>query len=168
MGMILRRLVFALSLFLGGLASQLPEYAQQYRQRLGGAIDELRAIVQQFDHDARGENLTRDAALDRLQANADALASKRAVAMRETIAREARLSAQQQAFAQAGPFSRLGVMATDFDAVIAHRAWGAFEPALPVTTEGIVSGFLGFMLGGGLLRLLAWPFTRRRAEPRAA
>jgi len=39
---------------LGGLAlgltlSQFPEYAQQYVQRLGGAVDELRIIVEDFD-----------------------------------------------------------------------------------------------------------------------
>ena len=45
--MILRRLAFAVSLLLGALASQLPEFAQQYRQRLGGAIDELQRIVAQ-------------------------------------------------------------------------------------------------------------------------
>ncbi len=162
MAMILRRLVFALSIVLAGLASQLPEFAQQYRQRLGGAVDELRAIIIQFDHDATAENLTRDEALNRLQANADPLASKRALAMRETIAREDRLSRQQQAFSEAGPMARLGVMANDYDPGIARAAWRIYEPAIPTTTEGLVSGLVGFILGGGLLRLLSWPFTRRK------
>ena len=35
---------------LGGfLASQGPEFSQQYRQRLGGAIDELNRVVARFD-----------------------------------------------------------------------------------------------------------------------
>ena len=39
---------------LGGLvASQAPEFGQQYRQRLGGAIDELNRVVARFDEDAR-------------------------------------------------------------------------------------------------------------------
>ena len=96
MAMILRRLVFALSLVVGAIASQAPEFAQQYRQRLGGAIDELRAIIVQFDHDAKAENLTRDEALTRLHANADPLASKRAVAMRDTIAREVTAAPQSR------------------------------------------------------------------------
>ena len=166
MAMILRRLVFALSLVIGAIASQAPEFAQQYRQRLGGAIDELRAIIVQFDHDAKAENLTRDEALTRLGANADPLASRRAEAVRDTIAREDRLSRQQQAFVDAGPMSRLGVMMTDYDAGIARAAWRIFEPAIPMTSEGIVAGLVGFFLGGGLLRLLAWPFTRRRPAPK--
>ena len=162
MAMILRRLAFALSLVAAALAAQLPEFAQQYRQRLGGALDELRAVVAQFDQDARGEALTREEALTRLQANADALASKRALAMRETIAREDRLSRQSQSFADAGPMARIGVMIGDYDARIAQRAWQAFEPAFPITSEGLVAGLVGFLLGGGLLRLLIWPFVRRR------
>lgn len=168
MAMIMRRVVFALSLVFGAFTSQLPEFAQQYRQRLGGAIDELRAVVAQFDLDAKSEKLTRDEALTRLQANADPLVGKRAVAMRDTIAREDRLSRQMQAFVEAGPFQRIGVMASDYDHAIARNAWRSFEPAVPLTTEGIVSGLAGFFLGGGLLRLLAWPFTRRRPAPRPA
>lgn len=165
---ILKRLAFALSLVCAALSSQAPEFAQQYRQRLGGAIDELRAIVAQFDADAKGEKLTREEALTRLQANADALASKRAVAMRETIAREERLGRQLQSFADAGPFQRIGAMLSDVDADIARRAWQVFEPAVPLTVEGLVAALIGFVLGGGLLRLLIWPFTRRRPRTQTA
>lgn len=170
MAMILRRLAFAISLVFGAVTSQLPEFAQQYRQRLGGAVDELHAIVAQFDREARDERLTREEALARLQANADPLVTKRAEAMRETIAREDRLTRQQQSFAQAGPMARLGVMMSDYDAGIARAAWRAFEPAVPLTSEGIVSGVVGFLLGGGVLRLIIWPFTRRarKASPQPA
>ena len=37
---------------LGLVASQFPEYAQQYEQRLGGAVDELRVFVEKFDASA--------------------------------------------------------------------------------------------------------------------
>ena len=166
MATILKRLVFALSLVCAALASQAPEFAQQYRQRLGGAVDELRAIVAQFDADAKGEKVTREEALSRLQGNADPLASKRAAAMRDTIAREERLSRQLQAFSDAGPFQRIGAMLTDADAGVARRAWQAFEPAVPLTVEGLVSALIGFVLGGGLLRLLIAPFTRRKQTQR--
>jgi len=39
--------------------SQIPEFAQQYRQRLGGAIDELNRMIAQFDSEAAGQSLTR-------------------------------------------------------------------------------------------------------------
>ncbi len=58
--MILKRLVFALALFLATLASQVPEYAQQYRQRLGGAVDELTRIIAAFDADAARLAISRE------------------------------------------------------------------------------------------------------------
>ncbi len=50
--MILRRIVFFLAILLGVAASQVPEFAQQYRQRLGGAVDELNRMLTEFDADA--------------------------------------------------------------------------------------------------------------------
>ena len=41
-------------LALGVVLSQFPEYAQQYTQRLGGAVDELRIITEDFDRAADG------------------------------------------------------------------------------------------------------------------
>ncbi len=38
---------FVIGLLLGFALSQTPEFAQQYSQRLGGALDELQRIVQQ-------------------------------------------------------------------------------------------------------------------------
>ena len=67
---------------LGGLvASQGPEFSQQYRQRLGGGIDELRQVVARFDADARAHGETPESAITRLRGNADDLASRQGTAM---------------------------------------------------------------------------------------
>ena len=55
---------------LGGLAlglclSQFPEYAQQYTQRLGGAVDELHIITTEFEVAAKEAGLTLEQAIDR-------------------------------------------------------------------------------------------------------
>ena len=59
---------FVMGLVFGFVLSQAPEFAQQYRQRLGGAVDELQRIIQQFDEDSRRSGYDRTAAL-RLMAN---------------------------------------------------------------------------------------------------
>ena len=41
-------------------------------------------------------------------------------------------------------------------------AFQAFEPAVPVTSEGAVAAGLGFLGAYGLIRLAATPFRRRR------
>ena len=56
---LLGRLIVIVAAALGGVgASQLPEFAQQYRQRLGGALEELTRIVAEFDASAARSQLT--------------------------------------------------------------------------------------------------------------
>jgi hypothetical protein len=152
---------------LGGLiTSQAPEYAQQYRQRLGGAADELRRVVQRFDHDAQATGQTREGAIGRLNEHRDELIRRQGDAMRANVERLDRLERQRQAFQTAGPFQRLAVMARDFDPDIARAAYQDFEPAVPTTTEGFVTAGAGFLAGWGLSRLIGIPlgylFFRRR------
>ena len=56
---LLHGLALIVGVVFGGAFSQAPEFAQQYRQRLGGALDELTAIVQRFDQDAARAGLDR-------------------------------------------------------------------------------------------------------------
>lgn len=165
--MILRRVVLFLALVLGVVASQVPEFAQQYRQRLGGAFDELNRIIAEFDADAAALGLSRDAGIDRLLANPDALARQRGEQVRRDAGRLARLEGELKAYSEAGPFWRLGVLARAYEPDIARRAAESFEPALPVTGEGIFAALGGFLAGwlGG--RALIAPIQRRR-RPRAA
>ncbi len=98
---VFRTLGLALGLLGGGVAAQAPEFAQQYAQRLGGAVDELRREVASLDADARATGNTRDGAVDRMRGNADELVARRGAAAGATVARLAALSAQQQALAEA-------------------------------------------------------------------
>jgi hypothetical protein len=163
--MILRRLAFCLGLALAFVASQGAEYAQQYRQRLGGAADELNRMLADFDVDSARLGLTREQGVARLLSNADELARARGERLREDSARAARLSRQLAAFETAGPIARIVVLARDFDGPIAARAWAAYEPAAPVTGEGLALAGFGFLTGWGALRFLG--AVRRRAAPRS-
>ncbi len=46
-------------------------------------------------------------------------------------------------------------MARDSDTDIMRAAWSEFEPALPITEEGIVSALGGFAVAWGAVLLLA-------------
>ena len=156
-----RRLSLAFGVLIGVAASQLPEYAQQYRQRLGGAVDELHAVMAKFDADSGQAGLSRDQAIARLRADADTFVQQRGVQTADIVARAQRLERQRQDFSTAGPVNRLIVMARDFDPAIARGAYASFEPTVPVTSEGFLAGIVGFMAGAGLFRLAAAPFRRR-------
>ena len=72
--MLARRLAFAIAVLAGLIGSQAPEFAQQYRQRLGGALEELNRIVSEFDSEVQRQNLTGAEGLKRLEDNSDRLA----------------------------------------------------------------------------------------------
>ena len=164
---IARTLGLAFGLMGGIVASQGPEYAQQYRQRLGGAVDELRRVVGRFDADAQASGLSRENAVERLRSDPADLVRRRGDAMRADVERLERLERQREAFTTAGPFGRLAVLAREADTDIARAAYRDFEPAVPTTGEGLIAAGIGFLIGWALSRLIGIPlrrlFFRRRA-----
>ncbi|MBO0347004.1 DUF2937 family protein [Roseibium sp. CAU 1637] len=147
-----RLFVMIVAVILGTTTSQFPEFAQQYRQRLGGAIDALREVMTEFEQDAVSENLSVPQAIVRMQGSQDTLVARRGHSMERALRRLQSLSDQRDALAQAGPFARVVVVMGDLDAPLARATFEDFEPAVPVTGEGIASA-----AGGGLLGLiLAW------------
>jgi hypothetical protein len=171
--MFVRRLALAIALLAGLIGSQGPEFAQQYRQRLGGAVEELNRIVAEFDAEVQSENLTPAEGLSRLDQNADPLARQRGEDMVETIDRDNRLKEQLQGMIAAGPLTRLYVMAKDFDPQIAQSTLDNFEPAAPLTFEALVAAGLAAIWGWTATRVIASPLRRRsrlralRAQPEA-
>ncbi len=166
--MLARRLALAIALIAGLIGSQGPEFAQQYRQRIGGALDELERIVAAFDAEAAGERLTPSEAVRRLETNGDPLARRRGEDIARTIDRARRLREQLEAMAAAGPLERLYVTAKDFDPEIAGRTLDNFEPAAPLSVEALTAAGLAAVWGWAATLLCAWPFRRRsrlRAKP---
>jgi Protein of unknown function (DUF2937) len=151
---IIRIVAFGMGLLGGVVASQGPEFGQQYRQRLGGAVDELRQVISRFDRDAQASGETRESAITRLRSNADDFVSRQGTAMQANVERLGRLETHRAAMMEAGPFSRVALMVRDGDTDIMEAVSRDFEPALPVTEEGILSTAVGFIaVWGGLLLL---------------
>ena len=160
--MLARRFALAVGLLLAVCASQLPEYVQQYRQRLGGAVEELKRIVAQFDAEAQAQSLTREQGIARLEDNPDALVQARGTDMQTDVDRERRLEAQQQAFAEAGPISQYWVLVERLDPTLASQAYAIYQPALPLTPSGFITGSVGLVVGWAGTHAVARPFRRRR------
>lgn len=153
---VVRTFGLALALLGGIIAAQGPEFAQQYAQRLGGAVDELRRQIATLDSDAKATGNTRDGAVDRLRTNPDALVARRGEAARGDIERLGRLEGQRKALAEASsPLGRVVAMARDPDVPVARAAYRDYSPAVPTTTDGFVAGLLGFLATWGGWRLLS-------------
>ncbi|MEN0042103.1 MAG: DUF2937 family protein [Pseudomonadota bacterium] len=145
--------------------AQTPEFTQQYVQRIGGAVDELTRVVEDFDRDAAGSNLERRQALGRMTTADSELVRSRGRSMSRTIARYERLKAQQSIVRDSVPLLRPIMLAQELDMNLLRATWDDFRPAIPVTQDGII------WLGGGVL--FGWltglvftrPLKRRKKTP---
>jgi len=161
------RVFLAVVMLISGTAtSQLPEFAQQYRQRLGGAIDALSQVVAEFERDASAFGLSVEDGIERLKSAPDAFARQRGQTMAETVQRLDDLTAQQAALQDVGPFHRIGVFLSGLDPELARATAGDYEPAVPVTAEGLttagIGGLIGLVFGQGCLSLVRSRSRRRR------
>jgi hypothetical protein len=156
---------------LGGAAfavafSQFPEYAQQYTQRLGGAVDELKVITEDFDREAQAGGLTRQTALQHFEQSPDAFLVGRGVSMERTFVRYEDLNAALERLRGAGPVERLQLLPELLDTDVGARTLDNFQPAVPVTPEGFIWAGAGLLLGYVLVNacctLIMLPFRRRR------
>lgn len=150
----------------GGLtASQYPEYAQQYQQRLGGAVAELGVVIDNFDIDAANQGLNREQALARYDTSTDQFLVERGTSISKTIARYENLKAHQQALIDAGPVEEFAAFTSHLDPKLLSDTLNVYKPAVPVTPSGLTFAGIGLLVGLGLFRLmwgiLAFPFRKR-------
>jgi hypothetical protein len=163
--MLIRTISLAMGVLGAIVCAQLPEVMQQYEQRLGGATDEVSAIVDRFDKDAATNNMDRDRALAQLRQSGDDLVRRRGVDMELNIGRLAIL--RQQREDMTGDYLRRAVYFLGHaDSSLLNETLKVYKPAVPTTAEGLFSALAGFVAGWWVLRLVAWP-VRRWNETRA-
>jgi hypothetical protein len=169
MGIVARTIAVAGMVTGLALTSQAPEFANQYRQRLGGAIDELRAVIADFDRDADNSRLDRQTALRGMRDSATRFIRDRGESMARLIARHDNLVGQQRSLDQATGMLQPLIVLRNPDSQIVAGAWQDFEPAVPLTAAGAVYGGAGAAAAMVLARLCAslgrgWRRRRRLAD----
>lgn len=164
--MLKRLFVFLVVLCSALLSSQAPEFAQQYRQRLGGAIDELRSVVDNFDQDAKQQGLSRHQALQELITAQQAFFQSRGASMQNTIDRFTDLTGQQQRFNSLNPALRPTALLTKFDKTILQGTWQDYQPALPLSLFGAIWAGIGGGLGWIIVLLFSAPFSSKQPKRR--
>lgn len=162
--MFARVLVLCAALLGGTAASQLPEFAQQYRQRLGGAIDALEEVKADFQRDAAATGRSVSDALRHMEQSADKLVQLRSESLSYAFGRLDALKLQQAQMMEAASFERVVLFVRSPDGPIARATWADFEPAVPVTVEGGSLAVLGGGLGVFLVRLLGLAGRRRQRK----
>lgn len=171
MALIARTLVFATGAVAALATSQAPEFTQQYRQRLGGALQELRVIVADFDADARRADLTREQALAAYGKSADGFLRDRGMSVARTVRRFESLQDQAERFESWPAIALPAALIGESDAQLVRGAWQDFRPGIPVTPAGAVWAAFGFLFGivlahgGRVAGRSAVGATRRRGLP---
>lgn len=150
-----RRMALATALAGGIVASQGPEFAQQYRQRLGGAVEELSTVVARFDADAAAGGLDREQALQRHETSSDSFFRDRGASTREIIERHEALARQAERLARQPDYLDPFVMMTSADPSVLTGAWREYQPAVPLTPSSLTWAGIGAVLGALLVMLLA-------------
>ena len=143
--------------------SQFPEFSQQYLQRLSGAVGELRIVVAGFDAAALASGRSREQALDQMQENG--FEGDLKATLTRSIARFERLDADLASLRAANPLERLAQPWNMADKDLITETWIDFRPAVPATTDGLITAGIGFGGGwlaiSGLWALIRRPFRRR-------
>ena len=139
--------------------SQAPEFSQQYKQRLGGGIEELGAVVEQFDTDAASQGLERAQAIETLKKSEEELPRLRGQSMETAINRYESLVGQQQAMQSSDPVLQPFHLMRYPDPDLLNGTWDTYSPAVPLDTAGALWGGLGALALGILGRL---PISMRR------
>ncbi|WP_306144766.1 DUF2937 family protein [Roseibium sp. MMSF_3412] len=150
-----RILIVFVMLVSGTATSQLPEFSQQYRQRLGGAIDALEEILADFNRDASAFGLSVAEAIERQRSSEDPFVRARGDSMAVADTRLERLKMQRDALENAGQIERLLVFAQGFDPQLARATAEDYEPAIPITVAGFFSAGLGALAGFVFVTLFA-------------
>ena len=141
--------------------SQFPAFTEQYEQRLGGAVDELRIITEEFDRTAASNNMSRNQALM-------AYPNTRFLGiliddLPGTFVRYEGLSEDLEILEGADAMGRFTSFLHMTDNQLVNATWGAYEPAVPKNGDGFIFAVIGAMGGYyGLTQIMALLSRRRR------
>lgn len=140
------------------VCSQAPEFFQQYHQRLGGHLDEARALLEPYEMLARKAGLTLQELIDVNRAQPVRVVAEQGDIIANLAARVETLATAEAALRTASAWERPFVFLAHVDNGIAARTWEIFKPAVPVTAEGFVYAAAGMLLALGIYQLaIAWP-----------
>ena len=150
--------------------AQLPEFIQQYRQRLGGHLDEARHQLAEYTAIATRAKLSLPQFIERTSTNSDTTVAQLGTVMRNAMLRVDELTSVEAALSQASLWAKPFVFFTHLEPGIARATWDVYLPAVPTTAEGLSYAVAGMITLLGLYHgLIRYPISavlsrRRRAE----
>lgn len=149
-----------LALIFASALSQFPAFSDQYVQRLGGQVDALTRVAAEFDASAERAGMSREQALADLSGSN--FRDVHQGDMRRTFARLEHAQADLELLRKATPIERIALPQRFRDTETLSATWDDYTPAMPISTSGVVTAAIGFVMGWIIATLLGLPFRRRQ------
>jgi hypothetical protein len=137
---LLDRLFLLIGAFIG---SQVPEFMQQYRQRLSGHEAELNQLVDKLTQMASLSGKTLDQYIEKFMINADLDFAAQGTFMQGVVARWHDLHQTLQALAESSMWERPFYFFKYLNYPIAESTIQSFQPGINLTIEGLCYTGLG-------------------------
>lgn len=128
------------------LGSQFLAFIQQYRQRLGGHLDEATRNLREVSTGEIGQLLD-----DATRTAVSLVAERRVEDLQSTIDR----------IENAGPIAKPFIFARHVDYEIADATWSSFQPALPLDAVNLTYSAAALVVSWALYRVLTTPLFHR-------
>jgi hypothetical protein len=125
-------------------SAQFPIFYGQYANTLAGATAEAQARYSELERAANRVHLTIDGFIERHNSSPDPAIQESGEIHRNTVTRYKKLQAALDDVRSAPFWRKPVVVAQRWDPEIFQAT--AFEPGLPMTSEGLIYGFAGLLL----------------------
>lgn len=142
--------------------SQFPEFTQQYQQRLGETVDDLRVVMQEFDRAAADQNMTREEALVAFPNTV--FLGVPVYELEATFERFDSLSEDLQILEDADVMGRFTSFLHMTDNELVRSTWVEYRIEVPKTSDGIIFAVIGAMGGFYGVNQIAGLISRRRKK----
>lgn len=147
------------------LGAQIPEFIQQYKQRLAGHVAELKRLLDGLHTLAKQSNKTLEEYVGKFLANSDPDFSNQGAFMQGIVERWKKLNEALDQLMNSTVWTRSYVFFRDLQFEIAKSTFYDFQPGLSMTLEGIAYMLIGAAIGFGCyqsLRILTQTAQRRK------
>lgn len=150
---ILDKLVFGLGLLTGGI---FPSYLIQYRQRLGGLVDQVNLDLQPFQEIAdRYHNGSLEALIKHHLNSTDPTFYAEGFAIQRMADSHQRLTEAYTAL-DGSLIHQMGYLTTNLDEQLFQSTWTDFSPAFVTTTDALIFAFLTAFLFSLVFHCCMW------------
>ena len=144
LGSLIDRLFVVLGAFIG---SQIPEFMNQYTQRLAGHVNELNRLVDNLQKIAGFSDKSLDQYIHKFITSTDPDFSRQGEFMQGVVTRWHELTFSLQALRESTMWNRPYVFISHLNADIANSTLRAFSPGFTLTIEGLCYAGAGLLIG---------------------